>query len=129
MDYVLIIIFQVLGFGFKCGQQITLLRKKYPQKSPKEVNNAFWFEDWNTFIMSGVVLGTDLATHYVISKLGIDWSQTFTLLGVLLTWEAVYLVFSVGIAIVLGYKGQDLIYKWLGSAADRLDKEVSSKIE
>lgn len=89
----------------------------------------FFKEDWNVMVMSLVVLLTDLAVHYVVSLLGIDWTQKFALFGVNLTWGSVYLLFSVAIAIILGYKGQDLIYKWLGTAADKLDKEVTDKIQ
>lgn len=128
MDYVLIIIFQFLGITYKVGQQVAALKKTHPESTGKQVMNTYWNEDWNTLAMSFIVLCTDLAVHYVIEKLGIDWSKSFDLLGITTTWASVYLIFSVGIAIILGYKGQDLIYKWLGSAADRLDKEVSNKI-
>jgi hypothetical protein len=129
MDYILIIIFQVLGVMYRAGKQVGELKKKYPQADRKHVTDLYFKEDWNVLAMSVVVLLTDLAVHYVVSMLGINWTQKFELLGVNLTWGAVYLLFSAGIAIVLGYKGQDLIYKWLGTAADRLDKEVSQKIQ
>jgi len=129
MDYVLIVIFQALGVFFKAGQQVAALKKLHPELSGKQVIDTYWKEDWNTLIMSIGVLFTDLAVHYVVSMLDIDWTQTFDLLGVVTTWSSVYLVFSVGIAITLGYKGQDLIYKWLGTASDKLDKAVSDKLQ
>lgn len=128
MDYVLIIIFQALGVFFKAGQQIAILKNKYPGLTGKQTVDTYWKEDWNTLIMSGGVLGFNLAVHYVVAMLDIDWSQKFELFGISTTWSSIYLLFSVGIAITLGYKGQDLIYKWLGTAAEKLDKEVSSKL-
>jgi len=128
MDYILIIIFQAIGVAFKVGQQVNVLKKLHPERTGKEIMNTYWNEDWNTLIMSWVVLCTNLAVHYVVSLLGIDFKKDFTILSLELSYGSVYLLGSVVVASVLGYKGQDLLYKWLGSAADRLDKEVSEKI-
>ena len=134
MDYVLIIIFEAIGMAFKIGQQIALLKKEHPERSKKEIINTYSNEDWNVLFMSFVVLCFNLAAFYVIySRLGIDWTRAWdvTVFGIAinLKLEALMVLFSVGIAVLFGYKGQDLLYKWFGSAADKLDKAVSEKLK
>jgi len=129
MDYVLIIIFQALGVMYRAGKQVGELKKEHPESDMKHITDLFFKEDWNVLVMSFVVLLTYLAVHYVVSFLEIDWTKKLAFFGIDLTLGSVYLLISVGIAIVLGYKGQDLIYKWLGTAADKLDKEVSDKLQ
>ena len=98
----------------------------------KHVLNTLWNEDYNTLIMSFGVLWFHLATHYVISYLGghdvmKGWDVEINSFKI--QFFTVYLLGSFGGAAVLGWKGQDLFYKWLGSAADKLDKEITEKLQ
>lgn len=129
MEYPLIIIFQLLGVLFRCGKTVAELKKSHPEKTRKEIINILSVEDWNTVVMSLVVMGFDLALHWSIHVAGISFDHgDFQIWGMVITHYAIYIFGTVALASILGYKGQELIYKWLGSAADRLDKEVSEKI-
>lgn len=131
MDYVLIIMLQFLGVCYRVGETIAQLKKTYPTETKGKIFDIFFKEDWNTLFMSAVVLATDLIFHYIVSKFSINWEiiiwQPWGVVDI--TIGTLYGILSYLIAIVLGYKGQDLIYKWLGTAATRLDKEVTDKIQ
>ncbi len=132
MDYVLILMFQAFGVFFRCGQIIAGYRKTYPQLERKQVLNTLWNEDYNTLVVSAGIAALHACVHYAAAYLGIDEAldgTSFTVWGIVIQAVTVYLALSFALAIVIGYKGQDLIYKWLGSAADKLDKEVTTKLQ
>ena len=117
MDYLLIIALQFIGVSLRSMQTIAGLRMKYPQSNMSTILNSFLYEDWNTLFVSGLVIILNLIVHYILSVTKLDFTN-----------NPYYMLISYGVALVLGYAGQVLVYKWLGTAATRLDKEVTDKL-
>lgn len=118
MEYVLIAVLQLLGIGFHVMQKVSSLGNTFPQKSRKDILGIFLQEDWDTLCISGLILATCETGHYIIHH----YAHTVAAMQYFeLTWF--------GLALVLGYSGQNLIYKWLGSAESYLDKKVTDKLQ
>lgn len=118
MDYIIIIILQIIGVGFHVGQKIVGLGDKFPEKTKREIFAVFWKEDWDTLGVSVFVLMLNLVAHFV----------TCRYLPVVADWEY-FEVSSFAVALILGYAGQRKIYKWLGSAEQFLDKKIEEKLK
>jgi len=119
MEYVLILFFQSLGIGFHVMQKVVTLGDKFPEKTVRQIFLTFWQEDWDTLTISGLIVLLDAGVHYVV----------FDFLHIPLNPEWYWQVGPFAIALVLGYAGQRLIYKWFGSAEKFLDNQVTSRIE
>lgn len=117
MEYILIFILECSGISLSVVQKITILDKKYTDFNKKQIFAVFMDEDWTTLIGSVIVLFLNLVAHFIV--------ENYTTLEKSIEN---YDLYSFGLALVLGYAGQRLIYKWLGTAADALDKKVESKI-
>ncbi len=117
MEYILIFILQAIGIALSVTQKVTVLDKKYPDLSKKQIFSVFLDEDWTTLLGSSIVLALNLVAHYIVENYT-DFIENIDH----------YDLYSFGIALILGYAGQRLIYKWLGSAEQALDKKVSEKI-
>jgi hypothetical protein len=117
MEYGLIFFLQVLGVSLHIVQKITELGKLYPELKPNQIVNTFWNSDWDTLLGSGVVLLLNLTVQFIIENYATK----------IYNMEYFHLI-SFGIALILGYAGQRLIYKWLGTAADSLDKKVTDNL-
>jgi ABC-type Fe3+ transport system permease subunit len=117
MEYALIIILQLLGIGFHVGQKVHELDKKFENDTLQQVFNQFWNSDRVTVFISGLVLLLNLVVHYIIEEYaaGIRSIENYDL-------------YSFGVALVLGYAGQRLIYKYLGKAEEVLNKKVEEKL-
>lgn len=117
MEYALIIILQLIGIGFHVMQKISGLGSANPQKQRKEILAIFMQEDWDTLLISGLIIALNIVAHYILHNYApsIVQMQNFEL-------------YMFGLALVLGYAGQNLIYKWLGSAQTFLDKKVTDKL-
>lgn len=116
MEYLLIFILQLLGIGFHVMQKIISIGSEFPEKSRSQVFSAFLYEDWDTLLVSWLVLITHLVAHYVV----LNYTALSTSLEQYSFW-------SFGLALLLGYAGQRLIYKYLGSAEDFLNKKINDK--
>lgn len=118
MEYLIIAILQLLGIGFHVMQKVSNLGNTFPQKTRKEILGIFFQEDWDTLGISALILATCEMAHYIIH----NYAQTIAAMQYFeLTWFAV--------SLVLGYSGQNLVYKWLGSAETFLDKKVTEKLQ
>ena len=119
MEYLLIIILQLIGIAAHAFQKIAIIRKNHPEKHFNLIVQSFWFEDWNTLAFSVVVgLPLDLVGHYIVLNYGPDW----------IIKGEYYELSSFGLALLIGYAGQRLIYKYLGTAENYLDKQVANKL-
>jgi hypothetical protein len=120
MDYVLIIILQVLGILFHVMQSVVSLGDKFPAETPRSIFGIFWKEDWDTIAVSFLVLLLNVVVHYILYdylKLQFGNGEWYYKAGPFI------------IALVLGYAGQRLIYKWFGTAETFLDKQVTDKFK
>lgn len=123
MVYALIFLFQGLGIFFHVMQKVVSIgdkfpRDQFPEYTIQRIFYIFWSEDWDTLTISAGILVLDEAVHFVVFDylhipLPIDWY-----------WQ----IGPFGLALVLGYAGQRLIYKWFGTAEQFLDKQVSNKL-
>lgn len=119
MMYLLIVFFQLLGIGFHVMQKIVTLGDKFPIKKMREVFAIFWQEDWDTLMISTLIILLDIGAHYVV----------FDYLHIPLPTDWYWQVAPFVLALVLGYAGQRLIYKWFGTAEQFLDKQVTGRFE
>lgn len=113
MDYFLIVLLQLLGISFHVMQKVISLGDKFPEYSPKAIFKVFFAEDWDTLIVSGLVLISNVVLHYVLIYINYN---PFT--------EGWWVAAPFGLAFVLGYAGQRLIYKFFGTAEKVLNKQI-----
>ena len=113
MEYLLVIILQLLGIGFHVGQKILAIDARYPDDSLSDVFKIFMKEDKITLFISGLVLILNVVGIY-ITEYYTDFEEKF---------EYFHLT-SFGVALVMGYAGQRLIYKYLGKAEEVLNKKA-----
>lgn len=118
LSYLFIFAFQLLGMLFNVMQHIGQLRKAYPSHKPGELVAVFWQEDWNTMAVSVAVVATQLLVHVVLF---VYYPE--------ITKGNYFYAISFALAIVLGYAGQNLVYKFLGTAANKLEEKGQAIIE
>lgn len=119
MEYALIITLQLLGIGFHVMQKVVSIGDKYTDISPYAVFKVFWKEDWDTLAVSSLVLFLNVVVHFVL----INYVPPLPFVQ----WEY-FLLVSYGAALLFGYAGQRMIYKYFGTAEKFLDKQVNDRI-
>lgn len=100
-------------------QKIIIIGDKNPAMRKNEVIGAFLSEDWDTLFVSALIVALDLLIHFVVD-------EYYHFIFAEHQW---YIAASFGIALVFGYAGQRMIYKYLGSAERYLDKKVEDKLK
>lgn len=115
MEYALIFILQLLGIGLSILQKITGLGDKFPNFDRKQIISTFFNEDWDTLIGSALVLILDLTVHFICNY----YQAPFTS-------HPYYIFISFGLALLLGYAGQRIIYRVLGTSEKALNKKIDS---
>jgi ABC-type spermidine/putrescine transport system permease subunit I len=113
-EYFLLIALQLLGVGFHVMQKVISLSNAHPDNEIKDVFVAFWKADWDTVFVSGLVLLFTIIVHYIVAKYAQGITSKFDN----------YLLFSFALSLTMGYAGQKLIYKYLGTAEKYLDKKA-----
>lgn len=114
MIHFLTILLFILGVGYHVMQKVMRLRRKYPQFNLPEIFGTFLKEEWDSLIVSFLVLCT-----YQLFLFIVEMSQM-----VMPSWWDKYLA-DYALALILGYAGQRLAYKYLGTA----EKVLSEKAE
>lgn len=112
MEYALIIILQLLGIGFHVMQKVIALGDTHKTKM-KETFSIFWSEDWDTLFVSFLVMTLNVVAHFILESYAPKS---------IIEYEY-YDLISFGIALTLGYAGQRIIYKYLGTAETALAKK------
>lgn len=118
MEYLIVFVMQLLGVGFHVGQKIVSLGNAYPEKSRSEIVRVFFKEDWDTLFISALVLLLDEMIHIIINGYATH-----------LTVNPNFYLYSFGAALVLGYAGQRLVYKFFGSAEKFLGNQIDNKLQ
>ena len=113
MIYILTVALFMLGVGYHVTRQIDILKKKYPECKPGDVLDTFIREDWNTLIRSFLFLCTYEIFIFITQIKAVKMPGW---------WENYLVVYA--LSLVLGYAGQRLIYKYLGTAESTLDKKA-----
>lgn len=101
-----------LGVTFHVLAQVQKLRKKFPKHKAKEILGIFFDEEWNVLFVSAAVNTTCI----IAEKFGAS-----TYLGVPVDSKELTLFVSM---LVIGYAGQRLVYKWLGSTEKVLTQQI-----
>lgn len=108
MTYLFILALWWFGLCIHMLQKIAQLRKRFPEFKPRMVIYTFFGEEWDSLLVSCVVICVYLLFMFILKMNGqVFWS-----------WFAMYGQF--GLALVLGYAGQALAYKYLNTATERL---------
>lgn len=115
MEYLIIFALQFIGIGLHAAQKMLELDKKFPDDSLRDVADTFFKEDRITLIISGLVLAFNLLAHYIL--------DAYTSVPASVPY---YILWAFGIAFVLGYGGQRIVYKYLGKAESVLIKKADS---
>lgn len=113
MEYFLVVILQLLGIGFHVGQKVLEIDSRSPNDTLEEVFSIFLREDKITLLISGLVLCLNVV-GIVITEYYTDLEETYKY----------FHLTSFAVALVMGYAGQRVIYKYLGKAEDIINKKV-----
>jgi hypothetical protein len=119
MEYIIIFILESAGICFHLIPKIGALCDKYPEKNRKEIEAIFKKEDWDTVALSIVVLVLNLLGHFILNKYAPE----------LIAGIEYYILWAFVGAFGLGYFGQRLIYKVLGTSEKFLNKQIESKLQ
>jgi hypothetical protein len=119
MEYLLIFVIQIIGIGFHVFGKVVVLDKLYPDDSMIDVFKLFWKTDrFTVFISLWIVAAYELlyflAYEYAPAESFVYDSDYFDL------------IYFLG-ALVLGYAGQQLVYKALGKAVDIANKKIDEQ--
>lgn len=113
MIYLLTTICLILGVLFHVMVKVTGYKKTFPELTIKTIWKVFFKEEWDSLIVSALVLFVVELTIFIINYVGVlipDW----------LNWG----IFP--IALVMGYQGQRIAYKFLNTATEVLEKRAES---
>jgi len=113
LEYFFILFAQVLGVSFHVGQKIISLDSQYPEKSKNEIIKLFFENEWASLGVSVLIIMGHLFLHGVIAFYMPGAEENiieipFT--NIVIPWGLA----GVLIAIIFGYGGQRLAYKYLG---------------
>jgi hypothetical protein len=117
MEYVLIFIFEILGISLNVMQNVIKIGDNHPTMNKKDIFAEIWNQDWDTLIVSLIIIVINLFVHYVLYYIDAPVIKI-----------EYYFLYSVVIALLVGYSGQRLAYKLLGSAEKAIDKKVLDKL-
>ena len=124
MEYVLILILQIIGCSLHVLQKVKELDKKFPDDTLAEVFDTFLKSDRITLIISGVIALGNLVAHYIVATYypeSVNWIVTVPVVG----WQVPYIIAGFITALALGYFGQVLFYALFGKA----EKVLMNKID
>lgn len=111
MIYFLTTLSLFLGVLFHIMIKIMGYKKQFTTLSFGAIWKTFFKEEWDSLIVSGLVLCVTELAIFIINYQGInipDWLQ----------W-GIY-----PISLVMGYQGQRIAYKFLNTASDALEKKA-----
>jgi hypothetical protein len=114
MIYILTIALFISGVMLNVMEKVRGLRDKFPQLEFGDVWKTFFKQEWDSLMVSAIVLGTCQVMIFV-SRTN-HWKYPLWLEG----W-GIYLM-----AIVLGYAGQRLAYKYLKTSEGVLEKKIEN---
>jgi hypothetical protein len=112
MIYILTILLSIFGVGFHVMQKIKSLRVKFPAFPFKQIWGTFFNEEWDSLIVSGLVLCVQQIALFIVEYNDVKMAA----------WLDAWGIFA--LAFVLGYCGQRVAYKYLGTAEAVLEKQV-----
>lgn len=114
MDYILIFFSALLGTGFHVMQKINQQRIEFPQFKPTEIWTNFLKEEWDSLIVSALILIAQELAVFIIQYNGVK-------LPVWVDNWGMYII-----SCVISYGGQRLAYKYLNTSVDALEKKADT---
>lgn len=117
LEFVFIFSLQLAGISLHCMQKIKDLDNKFPDMSTNEIVSTFWENDKFTLWISGIVLWINILAHLIIHLYTPD---VILMIPHFILWAFL-------VAFVLGYAGQRLVYKFLGTAESVINKQIEVK--
>lgn len=118
IEYILILALYGLGAYFSALEKVSFIRKRNPGFTFKEVGNTYFQEEWNTIMVSLGGLAVIEIFWFIIHK------ENMTIPSWVHNYGGAY-----GIALVLGYCFQRVIYKFLGSTESAIQNKVGKDSE
>lgn len=113
MIYFLVQVLYLLGVGHHIMQVVTKLRKRFPVFGFRQIFATFFNEEWDSLIRSALVSITYQLFLVIIHMAEVQMP---------FWWEKYLAVY--GIALFLGYSGQRIFYKFLGTTEKILEQKV-----
>ena len=113
MEYLIILILQTIGIGLHACKKMYDIDKKFEDDTMNDVINTFLREDRVTLVISGFILALNLLAHYIL--------DAYTDIPINISYFPLY---AFGIALVLGFGGQGIVYHYLGKAETALMKKA-----
>lgn len=113
MIYILTTACQILGIFFHIMIKVAGYKKQFPTLSVGSIWKTFKKEEWDSMIGSVGILGLVELSIFIINWQQIvipDWLQ----------W-GIY-----PISLLMGYQGQRILYKYLNTASDALEKKAET---
>ena len=95
-------------------QKVMWLDDKYPDYSPKKIFGIFFKTDWDTLIVTGIIMFLTLLIRFILEE------------ELPIKEIAHYNLYTYGIALTLGYAGQRIIYKIMGKAESTLSNKIDN---
>lgn len=114
MIYILTTILTVCGVMFHVMQKVKHLREKFPTLTASGIWKTFMFEEWNTLIVSFLVWLVHQLSIFICIYHNVTLPMWYKLWGVY------------ALALALGYCGQRVAYKYLGTAEKILEKRAEA---
>lgn len=102
----------VLGIGYHIMQSVRRLRKRFPNLGMGDIFSTFFKEEWDSLFVSVLVLISYQMFIFIVRYNGIPMPA----------WWDKYLC-AYWLALVLGYAGQRLAYKYLSTAEKVLEQK------
>jgi hypothetical protein len=124
MEYVFIFMAQIFGIGFHVVQKIIALDKQYPEKTMKEIKSLFFENEWSSLMASILVLFTHLFAHGAIDYYMPGRGEVIVPIP-FINVNVPFGLLGVGLALILGYGGQRIAYKYLGKYEQYLSDKAN----
>ena len=113
MIYLLTTVVFLLGVLLHIMIKVTGYKKAFPTLTFGSIWNTFFKEEWDSLMVSGIVLLIVEVAIYIINYVGVpvpEWME----------W-GIYVI-----SMLMGYQGQRLAYKFLNTAVDALEKKADA---
>lgn len=113
-DYILVSFAFGIGAGYQIMGVIKKLKIQFPTLPPKRVVSTFFYNEWDSLITSSLGYMAIMMALYIKQFNGFHGPKWFEYFGMYVT------------ACILGYAGQRLAYKYLGTAEQALEKKADA---
>jgi hypothetical protein len=123
MEYFLALVLQLLGISFHVMQKIITLGDRDKTISRSEIISIFLSEDWDTLLVSFLVLVTCMVFHFSANYYFPESMNKIVEIPIL-NIDVPIVILILILSFVIGYAGQRIVYKWLGSAEKFIDNKA-----